>query len=141
MSKISRHIVGEASELKINLIELSKNYTNILFEKIMVKYIEKPVGTFVWEKIVDNFSVCDGNAWKWINEFIQNKNTIMILLDEEASFIFQNGEDVVLLLAELYPFEFFLTDENLTYLLCYNHHDYLTASGIAKEWLKSRYKA
>ncbi len=142
MSKISRHIVGVTSELKINLIELSKDHTNMLIGKIRDKYIEKPTaGVFVWEKMVDDFSVCDSNAWQWINEFIKNTNTIMIFLDEEASFIFQNGDDVVALLDEMYAFEFFLTDENLTYLLCYNHHDYLIASGTAKEWLKNRYNA
>ncbi len=43
-----------------------------------------------------------------------------------------------LLLGETYPFEVYLTDELVDFVLCFNHHDYLIATGRAKEWLTRR---
>ena len=43
-----------------------------------------------------------------------------------------------LLLGETYPFEVYLTDELVDFVLCFNHHDYLIATGRAKAWLAGR---
>ncbi len=51
-----------------------------------------------------------------------------------------SGSDLVEVLNETNEDEFYSTDPELSYLLCFNHHDHLLSSGEAvSEWL-SKYK-
>ena len=34
--------------------------------------------------------------------------------------------------------EFYITNKKTTYLLAFNHHDYLIACGDSEKWLKSK---
>ena len=45
---------------------------------------------------------------------------------------------MVAILGETSLFEFYVTDKNASYLLAFNHHDYLIACGEAKNWLKTK---
>lgn len=50
-------------------------------------------------------------------------------------FEFTHRRDIVAVLAECTGFEFYLTDVEATFLLCFNHHDVLIAAGDARPWL------
>ena len=40
------------------------------------------------------------------------------------------------MLEETYGYEFYVTDEECTYLICFNHHDILYTCGRAIKWLE-----
>lgn len=39
----------------------------------------------------------------------------------------------------MFNVEFYVTNKNNEYLLCFNHHDVLIACGDATEWIKNRF--
>lgn len=140
MWNIYEEIITAVNTLKINVVEISENQSEEIIKKIIKKYTTEKENRYLWEEIVDYFSVNNKDAWRWVNEFIGKSEAIMFFnnSDERKSFIFQNGDDLVSVLSETYGFEFYITNKDLTYLICFNHHDILIASGIAKEWLKNR---
>ena len=83
-------------------------------------------------------AVSNDNAWSWIDQFIESE-AIMFFnpCDEKISYIFNNGTDIVNTLADCYNFEFYITNFNFDYILCFSHHRILYACGTASEWLKS----
>ena len=46
-------------------------------------------------------------------------------IDERKSFLLRSGNDLFAILSETYGFEFYVTNRKATYLLAFNHHDYL----------------
>lgn len=88
------------------------------------------------------FSVCDKNAWKWLDEFL--------LLDEcylffdkgydSTIYIFPENQSFTKFLSEFPGYIFYLTNKNLDFLISFNDSDYLTAQGTAEPWLRNKVK-
>ncbi|EGK09931.1 hypothetical protein HMPREF9374_2734 [Desmospora sp. 8437] len=77
-----------------------------------------------------------------MGEFVDNSKVILFFNDEREDYGFYlfSGSDLVEILEETNEDEFYLTDPEVSYLLCFNHHDHLLSSGAAvSEWL-SKYK-
>jgi hypothetical protein len=43
----------------------------------------------------------------------------------------------VRVLEECFNFEYYLTDQDCSYFICFNHHKYLVTAGTAADWLKN----
>lgn len=129
-----------ADKLKISTGKLSIAATEELIKSIYMKYASDKKRELLWENLVDTISVCNKDAWRWISDFIGDSDAIMFfnLADEKSSFLFSKGDDIVSILSETYGFEFYITNYNTEYLLCFNSHDYLIACGNAKQWLENR---
>ena len=56
--------------------------------------------------------------------------------EEEEMILIQSGEDLNYILSETYGFEFYITDKQCSYLLCFSDHDILYGCGTAKEWIE-----
>ena len=56
--------------------------------------------------------------------------------DEKSMFLINSGNDLDFILSETYGFEFYVTDLDCSYLLCFNHHDILYGCGAAYDWVK-----
>ena len=97
----------------------------------------------LWENVTHDVSVCDQESWKWIAEFVKDTTVVMFFNEDDESTVieFQDGKDVVPVLAETSSFEFYLTDYSVSYTLCFNHHDYLVATGSAADWLQRKLEA
>lgn len=140
MWNIYEEIITAVNTLKINVVEISENQSQDIIKKIKKKYTTENGYIYLWEEMIDYYSVNNKEAWQWINEFIGDSETIMFFnnSDERKSFIFKNGDDLVSVLSETYGYEFYITNKDLTYLICFNHHDVLIASGTAKQWLEKK---
>ena len=140
MWNIYEEIITAVNALNINCTEVDEKQSQEVIKRIIKKYTTKNENTYLWEEIIDCVSVNNKDAWQWINDFIGDWEVILFFnsADEKKSFVFKNGEDLVSVLGETYGFEFYITNKDLTYLMCFNHHDILIASGIAKEWLKNK---
>jgi hypothetical protein len=91
----------------------------------------------LWERIRGDVSVRNPDAWQWISSApLQGHAVLFFEEDEEpAGFVFDSGVDVVSALAASTGFEFYLTDDAISLLIAFNHHDYLSAAGDAADWL------
>jgi len=47
-----------------------------------------------------------------------------------------SGEALTTWLANSHAFEFYMTDMDAGYLICFNHHDVLVCRGSARAWLE-----
>ena len=94
----------------------------------------------LWESLQDMVSVQNAEAWRWVSDFVGHTSTIMFFNEDETQsmFRFVDGSQVVAVLGECYPFEFYLTNDATAYLLCFNHHDFLIAAGTAALWLEQQ---
>lgn len=55
--------------------------------------------------------------------------------DDKNAFLIPNGMELYKILEDSFGFEFYITNQNHSYLLCFNHHDILYGSGEAKKWV------
>jgi hypothetical protein len=94
----------------------------------------------LWETLHDCASVQDSEGWKWIREFVGSRSCVLLFdLDEEVEmFHVPSGSSLDELLQNTFGFEFYVTDMDGAYLICFNHHDFLVCCGSAREWLEGR---
>ena len=109
-----------------------------ILDSILKKYINiNQKGNWLWEKFIHYESLNDDMAWGYIKEFVKDNECIMFFNQEEEKemFLIQSGEDLNYVLSETYGFEFYITNIQCSYLLCFNHHNILYGCGIAEKWI------
>lgn len=138
MGFIRDEIIDVAKTMDIPIVELSSVECDIIRRQLRGKFTRGNASLAMWKDLIDKFSVQDVDGWRWVDNFVGQSSTIMLfdLDDEPSMFEFQNGTQVVTILAETFHFEFYLTNHARDYLICFNHHDYLIATGTAAHWLK-----
>ena len=138
MLSVKGQIISIAKQMHLLVQEISTEKTQNLIEKISQKYISNKKYLFMWEGFAEKTSVRNSRAWSWIGDFVGNSEAIIFFNpnDETCSFFVQCGQDLVTILGEMYNCEFYVTNNSLSYLLCFNHHDVLIACGQAMEWLR-----
>jgi AAA+ ATPase superfamily predicted ATPase len=143
---IKREILATAKQLDTNVHELDPETSDSIRKSFFCKFTNTKMGGHIWENILDEYNeniatYTDSNneSYLLISDFVKDDQVLMIFdeLDEKSVFKFLNGSEIVPLLAECYDFEFYLTDDELSYFICLNSHDYLIVAGTAADWLKS----
>lgn len=138
MFKISTHICNELKDSKVITTKLDMNERREILDSILKKYINiNQKGNWLWEKFIHYESLNDDMAWGYIKEFVKDNECIMFFNQEEEKemFLIQSGEDLNYVLSETYGFEFYITNIQCSYLLCFNHHNILYGCGIAEKWI------
>jgi hypothetical protein len=142
ISNIRGEINKSAQELGVDFAELSYEEAAKKRVQLMTKFAGSDQWRFPWEHLIHSniatYRDVDGTAYQLISDFIKNSRTLMIFNeeDERAGFEFKDGTQVIPVLDECLSFEFYLTNKNLDYFICFNHHDYLITAGTAASWLK-----
>lgn len=139
MRKVSSEIISVAADNSIYIEKLQDKEAEMLRGRVIENYVCMRKGSFLWEKLKEAAVKVDNNGWEKISEFVGEKKCLMFFDDvEDGTFIIlKNGETLYKILAEMYGFEFYLTDFDATYMICFNHHNCLLGCGIAKEWVES----
>lgn len=93
----------------------------------------------LWEHLNESISVTYPFAWEWFDSLLSGKEVILFFEPDESDgcFLFDDGRNIIPVLAECYRFTFYLTDSDGSFLLAYNDHENLIACGYAREWLLS----
>lgn len=137
MYRISNEIIN-ICDSKIELKELDLETSENIKLLIYKNYLDKNrKGNWMWEKLKVYESLRDSNGWKYIKEFISNNSCIIFFNQDEEKKMFriENGADLYYILSETSGFEFYITDLECTYLICFNHHDILFGCGKAMRWI------
>lgn len=131
-TEINRAITN--NHLKSHLLPLG--YVDDLRVSIIKKYCTKNT-TFIWECFKDYVSYQNSNAWSLICNYVKDNECIMFFnkSDDKNAFLIPNGTELYKVLEDSFGFEFYITNQNHSYLLCFNHHDMLYGSGEAKKWV------
>ena len=146
LMKISEQ-VEEASDITdVSVERLTPEEIEVIWHSVVEKFAreekirsELSRSEFLWERFSDSFSIQNKNAWGWLDDFVKDKDVILFFNRdrEETMYHMEAGASLSTLLGETYSFEFYLTDAATSYLICFNHHDYLIALGEAKAWLRT----
>lgn len=132
--------VLEASKLlKIDIDILSLEKGNEILQRLANNFFKNKLKYPLWENLPEAFGFQTKNGWEYLKEFTKEKKIILFFnnYDEKTMFDINDGSQVSDLIAECSSFEFYITDDSGSFIICYNHHDYLI--GIGKEaiiWLK-----
>lgn len=140
MSMIKDEIKDLITNHTIEIEELSEHMCLRIRKVINELYVDKEKkGLWLWEKLIRFNYVSDNNGWSYIKEFVLDSACIMFFneFDEKAMYKIKNGVDLNYLLSETSGFEFYITDLNYSYLICFNHHDILYGCGNAIKWIDS----
>lgn len=135
--KISEEIIEVTKENNITIEILDEEQEDKILACVYQKYIHKNNSIFLWENLKDCSILNDKNGWIYIKDFVKNNNCIMFFnnLDDNKMISVNGGEDLYKILYNTYGFEFYITDKNTQYLICFNHHECLLGCGTAREWI------
>mgnify|MGYP003301568927 CR=1 FL=1 len=129
----------------VNADRIDEKQSNEIWHNIVAKYTNaRDSYAWLWESFLDCYSVQGADSWEWIPFYLQHRPCYFIVNDVEMVgeygrkivYYFKDGNSIVDMYNETgQSIEFYVTDEELSFLLSYNHHDYLSACGEAKKWL------
>jgi|GEM_PF-1938626 hypothetical protein len=93
-----------------------------------------PGETPLWERFSDCRSVYDPLAWSKIDGLIAEDSYLLFFDDTEDTslILLQKGVSLSKVLAACPGFEFYVTDEEISYVLALNHHDCLLGIGTVQ---------
>jgi hypothetical protein len=139
MWKIAEQVQTAITTLSMIAARVPPQDAAVTRDRVFSRYASPTRGGALWERLADVVSVQDADGWKRIAEYAGDHPGILFFNseDEPAMFEFTRRRDVVAVLAECTGFEFYLTDIEATFLLCFNHHDFMIAAGDARSWLLS----
>lgn len=141
MWNIQEQVLTAANSLNISIQKIETKDVEHIVNQVTDKFSFGRKVEPLWEHLKNQLSVNNKEAWLWIDELVGDAETIMFFnsTDEKVAFFFNKGVDIVSVLNETYGFEFYLTNRDTEYLICFNHHDVLIVCGSAIESLK-KYK-
>lgn len=137
--KISEEIIKTALDSGICVKELPNEYVKRIKKAIFKKYVQSQPGTFLWEHFIHPSVIADSNGWEKICTYIGENNCLMFFddIEDKSVILISNGNDLYKLLNMMFGFEFYITNFETDYLVCFNHHDCLLGCGTAKNWIES----
>jgi hypothetical protein len=138
MIRVTEEILAVEREHSLGVQALSVADREPLRERIFSGYGRR--SRWLWEVLADCASVQDAGGWEWISEFVGARSCVLLFdRDEEVEmFHVPSGASLDALLRNTCGFEFYVTDMDASYLICFNHHDVLVCCGSAREWLQGR---
>lgn len=131
LSSVNEQVESVAKNANIDIKIINEERTNSIISNVAVKYFKCRDNFPSWERICRAASkkhikckvISDEKVWLGI-ENLDLKDVILFFHydDSKVSYLFKNGKDVVDTLIKCYDFEFYLTNNNLEYLIAYSHH-------------------
>jgi hypothetical protein len=110
-----------------------------VMEALRERFAARPIRRTlpIWEDLREDASIQEPEAWRCIGEFCAGRACILAFdpHDEAVAFEFGDAAQIPAVIDECFRFEFYVTDERYSFLLCFNHHDFLIAAGAAGSWL------
>lgn len=75
------------------------------------------------------------DGWALIPKFVGKNQCLMFLEGAQSIWRFSCGADLLRVLEDCPAFEFYVCDEEGSYLLCSYHHDFIVGWGAALPWV------
>ncbi|NUE67745.1 DUF6756 family protein [Snodgrassella sp. ESL0253] len=144
MRYIADDFIVEAKKLRISYKEINMQDALRIRNNVENLYCKKGYGA-LWERIsIENFGFHTPNnkaIFKNLNAEINNE--VIIFFEESTDktfFKLKNIVDLMNVVNELFGFVFYITDENESFLLCRNDHEFIIGAGKAKKWVENLLK-
>lgn len=140
METVAGEIRRACKELSIQYEEIPEEKVNEIRARIAARFtIEGKIGSGpLWERLAPAASVRHREGWSLLAQGPFVKSVLFFDAQEERhGFSFLHRKDLVAVLAETFGFEFYLSDEECSFVVAFNHHDYLIGAGAATDWVEN----
>ena len=137
--RIGTEIKKVALNNNICIKELPDEQVKVIKNDILKKYIYLQSKSFLWDQFKEAAVVADSNGWKKLCSFVGSNSCLMFFddIEDKSVILISNGNELQKLLDEMFGFEFYITNFETDYLLCFNHHDCLLGCEKKKKWIES----
>lgn len=139
-NKTKDQIISAVNQKSVNVVELDLVEGDQVRSKSIAQFAKDDSHhNFIWSNLPDRSCVTcrDENSWLLIDSFIKEQVTYVFFNKSDSASVFQfsSGSDITSVLYECSLGDFYIVDEGFSFFITYSHHDILTASGTATEWL------
>jgi hypothetical protein len=141
MWTIAEDIIREARTLGIPVDAINSDAADRVHTELRDRYGRAGNRWPLWDAPNCDPSFQEEEAWRHLPAFLSNAACLVLWepRTERKVLRFRCAKDLVKVLEECHRTEFYVTDD-LSYMVCFNEHDFLIASGRAAEWLRSYMK-
>lgn len=77
------------------------------------------------------------DGWKLIATFVGDNPCLLFTQGMNFAIRLNNGKSLLMLIEQCPLFEFYVCDQEASYILCHNEHDYLIGWGKAEPWVQT----
>src|SRR5262249_29584440 len=140
MGRLTREVMEAAARIGCRANPLPDHALTDLRAQLTERFASGLRRIPMWEYFAESSSVQEAKAWTWLAEFTAGKPLIMFFdPDEDRSGVaFDDGNCIGNVLGECTGFEFYLTNPEGDYIICFNHHDFLIGTGSAMDWINQK---
>lgn len=138
MGYLADEIENAALALNIELSKLNAEEIAMLRSKLAYSFSQEPNDPWKlsYQNLKNSQSLFDPKGWMLIQEYANNNLILFVNPDEEKDmWIVPSGVILTSILSETVGFPFYVTSLEADYILCFDDHDCLIATGKAVEWL------
>ena len=132
-----RDIASAIESLEAQAVELSQAEAR---EKlaVMERAFATPGAGPLWERLQESSALRDAEGWRKIAEFVSG-SALLLVQDAQGvcAFRFTCAADLIRVLDHCPGFEFYVCDDEVKYVLAFNHHDMLVGAGSALTWVQA----
>lgn len=139
MWTIADDMIRESNELGIHVEALGSDVADRVHTELRDTYGRAGKRWPLWDGPNCDPSFQAEEAWQCLSAFLGDAPCLILWepRTERKVLRFGRGSDLVKVLGECHRTEFYVTDDVLSYMFCFNEHDFLIASGRAAEWLRN----
>ena len=140
MHRLSQEVLEAAQSLAVAASPLESQNGGGLHEKLAARFGTADTTLPLWERLTTGASLQDEQGWAIPSAFIGESPCLLSFEPRLDNTVleFARGADLEIVLAECSGFVFYVCDSAMTYVMCFNDHDYVIAVGSAKPWLEQR---
>ena len=126
-------------DTRASAAQLGHNDARELFGKLEAKFTSGQSRWPLWEHFRFPARKQDPSGWRQIGSYVGNSPCLLLFnpYDAKEVFRFASGVDLSMVLGDTFGFEFYVTDETVSYCVCFNHHDMLLGAGAVESWVES----
>lgn len=88
-----------------------------------------------WDHLAAPHGQLRPDGWELIPMYVGSTTCLMFLEGADTVWRFRSGSDLLRVLNECPALEFYVCDQDTSYLLCSNHHDFVIGWGAATQWV------
>lgn len=139
MGYLADEIDNAAFELGIVISKLQIEEVIEIRRELAEKFSKEP--EYPWrlsyQNLNDTQSINDSKGWSYIQDYVGEKEVILFVNpdEEQEMWSIPSGKTLTSILSETIGFPFYVTSQDTDYMLCFDDHDCLIATGKAVEWI------
>jgi hypothetical protein len=138
MWTLAQDVLHAAKDLGVAASALTLEESEALHRGMASRYAGSSERWPLWDGPTEYLAHQDPTAWRLIADFVQDEPCLLLWepTTERTVIRIERGRELVRVLEEVHRSELYVTDSALSFMLCFNHHDFLIAGGRAASWLE-----